>query len=67
MASTSGYPEITVPAGFTASDTMPVGLSFLGRPFAETRIVRLALDFEQATLARRVPAATPSLIRGGVR
>jgi amidase len=59
MASTSGFPEITVPAGFTASDAMPVGLSFLGRPFSETRLVGLGLDFERAAGARRVPAHTP--------
>lgn len=60
MASTSGFPEITVPAGFTA-DKMPVGLSFLGRPFSEERLIGFAFDFEQATSARRVPAYTPKL------
>jgi len=61
MASTSGFPEITVPAGFTAADEMPAGLSFLGRPFSETELVRMALDFEQAAGARQVPAHTPVL------
>jgi len=60
IASTTGFPEITVPGGFTG-DGLPVGISFFGRPFAEQRIVGLAYDFEQRTLARRVPRHTPSL------
>ena len=60
MASTTGFPEITVPAGFTA-DKLPVGLSFLGHPFSDERLIGFAFDFEQATLARRVPAYTPKL------
>lgn len=60
LASTTGFPEITVPAGF-AGDGLPVGISLLGRPFSEQRLVGLAYDFEQRTQARRVPATTPSL------
>jgi len=67
IASTSGFPEITVPAGMTATDIVPVGLSFFGRPFSETRLVGLAFDFEQATKARREPSTTPSLVEGGAR
>jgi amidase len=66
IASTSGFPEITVPAGFTA-DAMPVGVSFFGRPFSEERLIGLAFDFEQATMARRAPPTTPSLAQGGER
>jgi amidase len=63
MASTSGFPEITVPAGFT-SHVLPVGLSFFGRPFSEQRLIGLAFDFEQATAARRPPVHTPPLTEG---
>jgi amidase len=61
LASTTGFPEITVPGGFTG-DGLPVGISLLGRPFAEQRIVGLAYAFEQRTLARGVPRHTPSLL-----
>jgi amidase len=64
MASTTGFPEITVPAGFTA-DMMPVGLSFLGRPFSEEGLIGFSFDFEEATTARRVPAHTPELKEDG--
>ncbi len=61
LASTTGFPEITVPGGFTG-DGLPVGISLLGRPFAEQKIIGLAYAFEQRTLARRVPLHTPSLL-----
>lgn len=65
LANTTGNPEITVPAGFTANDALPVGISFHGRPFSEETLVGFAHDFEQATKIRRVPATTPSLTEGG--
>jgi amidase len=65
MASTSGFPEITVPAGFT-THVLPVGLSFFGRPFDEELLVGLAYDFERSTAARRPPVHTPPLVGEGV-
>jgi amidase len=66
LANTTGHPEITVPAGFTATDNMPVGLSFLGRPFSEERLIGLAFDFEQAAQVYRIPVHTPSLHSKGL-
>ena len=53
-------PTITVPAGFTR-DQLPTGISFLGRPFSEGTLIKLAYSYEQATLHRRQPDSTPSL------
>ncbi|MCH8269188.1 MAG: amidase [Acidobacteria bacterium] len=53
-------PTITVPAGFTR-DQLPAGISFLGRPFSEGTLIKLAYSYEQATLHRRQPDSTPSL------
>ena len=55
-----GFPAVTVPAGFTTS-AMPVGIEFLGRPFTEALLLRLAHAFEQATHFRRPPGSTPSV------
>ena len=55
-----GFPAVTVPAGFTTS-AMPVGIEFLGRPFTEALLLRLAHAFEQATHFRRPPRSTPSV------
>ncbi|MEE8348116.1 MAG: amidase family protein [Acidobacteriota bacterium] len=53
-------PTITVPAGFS-SDNLPVGISFLGRPYSEGVMIKLAYSYEQATLHRRPPKTTPPL------
>ena len=50
-----------MPAGY-AADGMPVGLEMIGREFAEADLIRLAYAYEQATLHRRPPESTPSLI-----
>ncbi len=52
-AAISGYPSISVPAGFVAN--LPIGLTFIGRPFREKQLIEIAYAFEQATTARRAP------------
>ncbi len=53
-------PTITVPAGFTTQN-LPVGISFLGRPFSDALMIKLAYAYEQSTRHRRPPATTPAL------
>ena len=53
-------PTITVPAGFS-SGNLPVGISFLGRPYSEGAMIKLAYSYEQATMHRRPPETTPPL------
>lgn len=60
IASATGFPEITVPAGSTKND-LPVGISFLGLAYSEQTLFDLAYSFEQATKARTVPKTTPNL------
>ncbi len=55
-------PTITVPAGFT-TDNLPTGISFLGRPYSEGTMIKLAYSYEQATMHRRPPESTPPLPR----
>ncbi|MBI4454886.1 MAG: hypothetical protein HY644_03195 [Acidobacteria bacterium] len=55
-------PTITVPAGFTR-DNLPVGISFLGRPYSEGVVIKLAYAYEQSTHHRRPPSSTPPLQR----
>ncbi len=61
ISTTTGFPAITVPAGFTESDGMPIGLEFLGKPFHESTLIRLTFSFEQATGHRKLPSTTPEL------
>jgi amidase len=60
LANLTGFPDLIVPAGFTADD-LPVGISFLGPAFSEPRLLALGYSFEQATRARRLPVHTPKL------
>ena len=59
-AAVAGYPHITVPAGFVRG--LPVGLSFVGAAWSESRLLSLAYAFEQATLHRRAPTFAPTLL-----
>jgi len=53
-------PALSVPAGFSSED-LPVGITFLGRPYSDRLLLRLGFAYEQATLHRRPPASTPAL------
>ena len=53
-------PAVTVPAGFT-TDHLPVGITFLGRPYSDASMIKLAYSYEQATHHRRPPNTTPAL------
>lgn len=60
VASATGFPEITVPAGVTKQE-VPVGISFFGTAYSEQALLDLAYSFEQATEARTIPKTTPNL------
>ena len=49
-----GIPTVTVPMGLAADIAMPVGLTFAGRAYSDSVLLRLAAAFE-ATGRRRVP------------
>ena len=61
LAAHSGFPAISMPAGFTA-DGVPVGIELAARPFDDGRLVALAYAWEQAAAPRRAPRRTPSLL-----
>ena len=52
--------SMSVPAGFT-EDGLPVGITLLGRPYAEPVLLKLAYAYEQATRHRKPPPTTPAL------
>jgi amidase len=57
-AAVSGYPSITVPAGYVFG--LPVGLSFIGKPYDEGTLIRLAYAYEQASAVRVPPQFLPT-------
>ena len=54
LAAVSGYPSITVPAGFIKD--LPIGILFFGAAFSEPTLIAIAYDYEQRSKARRVPS-----------
>ena len=59
-AAISGYPNITVPAGYARGE-LPLGVSFFGPRFSEPTLVAIGYAFEQATQVRRTPQLLPTL------
>jgi len=51
---------MTVPSGYT-TDNLPVGITFLGRPYSEATLLKLGYAYEQATHHRLPPKTTPAL------
>jgi Asp-tRNA(Asn)/Glu-tRNA(Gln) amidotransferase A subunit family amidase len=47
-------PSVVVPSAFTR-DNLPAGITFLGRPYSDALMLRLAYAYEQATHHRRTP------------
>jgi amidase len=58
LASLTGMPEITVPAGLTR-DGLPIAISFFGRPFSEPTLLKLAYAYELASQKRVKPSFNP--------
>ncbi|GAB4242127.1 MAG: amidase [Ekhidna sp.] len=58
-AARSGYPNITVPAGFVHG--LPVGMSIFAGKYQEPKLIGIAYAFEQATNVRKAPKLIPTL------
>ncbi|WP_192247415.1 amidase [Mesorhizobium silamurunense] len=56
-----GIPTVTVPMGTMPDIGMPVGLTFAGKAYDDTALLRFAGDYERATQRRTVPPRTPAL------
>lgn len=54
QAAAANYPCITVPMGYRRNGE-PAGITFIARPFNETKLLQIAYAFEQATRLRRIP------------
>jgi amidase len=56
----AGYPNITVPAGYSFGE-LPVGINFIGTRWSEPTILKLAYGYEQGTRHRHAPRFLPTL------
>jgi amidase len=58
-----GVPTVTVPMGVMADIGMPSGLTFAGRAYDDSSLLRLAAAFEATGSRRQIPQRTPPLQR----
>lgn len=58
-AARSGYPNISVPAGFIHG--LPIGMSIFAGKYQEPKLISIAYAFEQATKVRKAPKLIPTL------
>ncbi|MBX9883229.1 MAG: amidase [Sphingomonas sp.] len=58
LPAVSGYPHLTVPMGLARG--LPVGLSFIGKPYSEAALLGAGHVYEQAAKARVAPRYLPS-------
>ncbi len=56
-----GVPTVTVPMGIMSDIGMPVGLTFAGRAYDDSSLLRLAAAYESTGSKRLVPPRTPVL------
>ena len=61
LAAVSGYPSITVPAGNVKG--LPIGVSFFGLPWTESRLIQIAHLYEKVSNKRIKPGFIESLIQ----
>jgi len=56
-----GVPTVTVPMGVMADIGMPVGLTFAGRAYDDSNLLRFASAYESVGSKRLIPPRTPAL------
>lgn len=61
FSSVSGMPAVVMPAGYTKATNGPIAIEFLGMPFSEATLFKLAYSFEQTAKLRKLPPTTPAL------
>jgi Asp-tRNA(Asn)/Glu-tRNA(Gln) amidotransferase A subunit family amidase len=61
LAALTGYPVVTVPAGFSpptddALIGVPIGMEILGLPWSESKLINIASHISALTHVRRMPS-----------
>jgi Asp-tRNA(Asn)/Glu-tRNA(Gln) amidotransferase A subunit family amidase len=61
FAPMTGFPAVNVAMGYSLRGTLPVGITFFGRPWHDADLIKYAFAYEQKTKHRRPPASVPPL------
>ena len=60
----AGYPQLGVPAGYSATTREPMGIAFTGTAYSEAKLLAFGHAYEQAAKIRKPPSEiNPSLWR----
>lgn len=67
LAAVTGYPVVTVPAGFSPATQeapigVPIGIEILGLPWSETKLLNLAKKISEIRRVRKMPVLTKEAI-----
>ena len=67
LAAVTGFPVVTVPAGFSNATAdapigVPVGMEILGMPWTEGKLLNIAKLVSEVKRARRMPEATKEVV-----
>ena len=54
VAAVALHPTLTVPMGYKNSGE-PISLTFIGKPFTESKLLKIGYAFEQLTKSRKIP------------
>jgi Asp-tRNA(Asn)/Glu-tRNA(Gln) amidotransferase A subunit family amidase len=60
ISSVTGLPAVVMPAGLNEQG-LPIAIEFLGRPFSEPTLLKLAYAYERVSRRRVAPPTTPHL------
>jgi Asp-tRNA(Asn)/Glu-tRNA(Gln) amidotransferase A subunit family amidase len=61
LTSVTGLPAVIMPGGYTKEKNLPIGIQFIGRPFDDLNLIKVAHGYEAASKRRVSPALTPAL------
>ena len=69
LAAVTGFPVVTVPAGFSPSTKeapigIPIGMEILGVPWSEAKLLSIAKRVSEVRRVRRMPVPTQESVRG---
>ena len=67
LAALTGFPVVTVPAGFSPSSTdaplgVPIGMEILGMPWTESKLLNIAKMIAEVKRVRRRPSSTEKAV-----
>lgn len=61
LSSSLGLPAVVVPGGYTKGTNLPISIQFIGKPFNDLEVLKIAFGYEQNSMNRKSPESVPPL------